>query len=79
MINEKATKMLNELRKSHEWCCIKLVSDYCYVWNVVLTRGHPHNDDHKPTIWGMSCEDINEAIESAYNQAIEYLEKEDEN
>ena len=50
MINEKATKMLNELRKSHEWCCIKLVSDYCYVWNVVLTRGHPHNDDHKPTI-----------------------------
>ena len=77
MINKKCSNMLKELRESHNWCCIKLLSDHCYVWNVVLYRAFPRNEEHKPTIRSGSHENINDAIKSAYKKAKEYLEKEE--
>jgi hypothetical protein len=79
MINKECSVMLKKLRESHQWCCVKLLSDYCYVWDVVLYRGYPHNDGHKPTIKSGSHEDINDAIKSAYEKAKVYLEKEEKN
>lgn len=77
MLSEESQKMITELRESHAWCCVKLLSDYSYVWDVVLYRGYPRNDEHKPTIRSGSYEDLNDAVKSAYDQAIEYLKNEE--
>lgn len=74
MINKKASKMLKELRESHNWCCIEISSDYCYVWNLSLIRA---GSDHKNSTIVTGCyDDLNDAIEDAYIQAKQYLEKE---
>lgn len=45
---EDSYVLLNILRNSGKWCCIKLDSDYNYCWYVLLT--HTNTKDHKETI-----------------------------
>lgn len=74
LIDEKRSQMLKEMRECHRWCCVKLLSDYDYVWDVVLYEAERRNQnpEHKPTIKSGSYENLNDAIESAYKQAQEY-------
>lgn len=73
LISKSSQVMLEELRNSHSWCCIKILSDYCYVWDVVLYAGYPRNDEHEPTIRSGSYEDLNDAVASAYKQGMQWL------
>ena|ERR1035437_8230779 len=36
-----AMEVFEYLRKSHKWCCLKIRSDYCYNWEIVLTEAEP--------------------------------------
>lgn len=65
--------MIEELRNSGRWCCVKIMSDYNYVWDVVLYEAYPRNDEHKPTIRSGSHEDLNDAVVSAYKKAQEHV------
>ena len=51
----QAMNVFNVLRESHQWCCLDISSDYCYMWCVKLTpsfhrRLKDEVDDHKPTV-----------------------------
>ena len=52
------------MRESGELCCIEIVSDYMYVWDVRIVRG-----DADAHIWEgpvYSYDDLNEAISVAH-------------
>lgn len=72
-MSPESWKMIEELRDSHAWCCVKILSDYSYVWDVVLY--YSGDEGHNPTIKSGSYEDVNRAVESAYKKAQEFLEK----
>ena len=77
LITKSTQFKINELRNSHNWCCLKILSDYSYVWDVVLYRAERGdiNVDHKPTIKSGSYEDLNDAVNSVYIKANDYINK----
>lgn len=45
------TEVFQWLRKTGDWCCLNMSSDYHYVWDVLLTSAHkPGDEDHKADI-----------------------------
>jgi hypothetical protein len=82
LLTEDSQQKLKELRDSHNWCCITIRSDYCYVWDVYLTRGYRpgiREDDHKPCVISGSWEDLNDAVNEVYKKAQKFLENESAN
>ena len=75
LLSKSCQNMLEELRNTGNWCCIKIMSDYDYVWDVILIEGYPYNDDHKITIRSGSYEDLNDAVVSAYKKAQTYIKE----
>lgn len=74
MISEASQVKLREIRESNVWCCIKIVSDYSYAWDISLTKSPPRGDDaHNPTVFSGTYEDLNDAINSLYLKHIEYI------
>lgn len=45
-----AMEVFEHLRNSHDWCCLKIDSDYMYQWSVSLTPGYTHRLDNDPHI-----------------------------
>ncbi len=75
ILSQASSDMIEELRESGMWCCVKLDSDYMYVWDVILYEAHPRNDGHKPTIKSGSKKDLNDAVKSAYDKAQAYIKE----
>jgi hypothetical protein len=40
--------LLEAIRHSHNWCCITIDSDYCYVWDMMLTPAQGWGKDADP-------------------------------
>lgn len=47
---EHAMLVFEEIRKTGRYCCLKMSSDYHYVWDVILIEGEQPDDKHEPTI-----------------------------
>lgn len=47
-----AWEVWEKLRQSGKWCCLKISSDYSFVYDIILTESElsGNNPDHKPTI-----------------------------
>jgi hypothetical protein len=56
--------MLREMRQSGELCCIEIYSDFHYLWEVAFARFRP--DDHTYESPPVGFQDLNKAIEAAY-------------
>lgn len=72
LLSVESERQLKELRESGQWCCIKITSNYDYVWEVCLVDSD-QIETHKTTIWSGSCADLNTAIDIAYTSAQKYL------
>lgn len=56
-----AMEVFQKLRESHKYCCLKIVSDYNYVWSISLTKVQPWPRDkdaegndpykHEPSVY----------------------------
>ncbi len=67
-----AMEALEKIRRTGEWCCITLDSDYHYVWTVKMTRSELHgNEKHEPTV-RVEHEDFPRAICEALCAATGY-------
>ncbi len=75
MITEESQGKIRELRESGKFCCIKILSDYSYWWDVQLIISEVYKVDgvevnpyHALTI-STHNEDLNKAIDEAYKKA----------
>jgi hypothetical protein len=72
-----AMEVFTKLRNSGKWCCLKIDSDYNFIWYVKLTRTElkDENPNHDTTIWEQDEESLPLAICRAALKAVEYEEK----
>lgn len=82
LLNEASQDKLKKIRDSGKFCCIKIFSDFNYVWDINLvpyeelkSRPDGTKEDLHEVKWRSgSYEDLNDAVNSLYSQ-IETLLK----
>jgi hypothetical protein len=77
-LTKESQNKLSELRDSGKWCCIELHSDHGYTWDIFLTRASYSRDEgeHLPSVISGTYEDLNDAINSVYKKAKNFLAEE---
>lgn len=76
LLNEASQNKLHKIRESGIFCCIKIFSDFAYVWEISLTPYEKLQitedgktiDRHEVKWRSGSYEDLNDAVNSIYSQ-----------
>jgi hypothetical protein len=68
LLSPEGERLLREMRNSGELCCIEILSDFNYVWDVGFVRFDLSTPDtHTKERHLYSYENLNEAIKAAYD------------
>jgi hypothetical protein len=76
LLTEVSQEKLKKIRESGKFCCIQIFSDFMYVWDISLIPYHRSDTDKHEVKWRSgSYEDLNDAVESIYQQIEGLIEK----
>lgn len=71
LLSKLSQKKIQKIRESGLFCCIKINSDFDYVWDIELVL---YNDtDHDFKIKSICHEDLNKVVDDIYESAIEHM------
>ena len=71
MISKVSQTKLKKIRESGKFCCIRIESDYDYVWDIFLIPAK--SIGHVITYESGCHEDLNKAVNSIYKQVKDLL------